>query len=35
MDLSRPIARRTVIADLGRGAFALAVLGVAGCAPSM
>jgi glyoxylase-like metal-dependent hydrolase (beta-lactamase superfamily II) len=34
MDLSRPIARRTVIADLGRGAFALAVLGLAGCAPS-
>jgi glyoxylase-like metal-dependent hydrolase (beta-lactamase superfamily II) len=34
VDLSRPIARRTVIADLGRGAFALAVLGVAGCAPT-
>lgn len=34
MDLSRPLARRTFIADLGRGAFAIAVLGVAACAPS-
>jgi glyoxylase-like metal-dependent hydrolase (beta-lactamase superfamily II) len=28
------IGRRTFLADLGRGAFAIAVLGVAGCAPS-
>jgi glyoxylase-like metal-dependent hydrolase (beta-lactamase superfamily II) len=28
------IDRRTFLADLGRGAFALAVLGVAGCAPA-
>jgi glyoxylase-like metal-dependent hydrolase (beta-lactamase superfamily II) len=28
------IDRRTFLADLGRGAFALAVIGVAGCAPS-
>ncbi len=30
----RTLARRTFVADLGRGAFALAVLGVAGCAPA-
>jgi len=30
---SRRLDRRTFVADLGRGAFALAVLGIAGCAP--
>jgi glyoxylase-like metal-dependent hydrolase (beta-lactamase superfamily II) len=34
MYASRPLDRRTFIADLGRGAFALAVLGVAACAPA-
>ena len=29
-----PIHRRTLLADLGRGAFALAVVSVAGCAPA-
>jgi glyoxylase-like metal-dependent hydrolase (beta-lactamase superfamily II) len=29
----RPVDRRTFLADLGRGSFALAVLAVAGCAP--
>jgi glyoxylase-like metal-dependent hydrolase (beta-lactamase superfamily II) len=28
------IARRTFVADLGKGAFAIAVLGLAGCAPA-
>jgi glyoxylase-like metal-dependent hydrolase (beta-lactamase superfamily II) len=31
---SQPFDRRTFIADLGRGAFALVVMGVAGCGPS-
>lgn len=31
---SRTLDRRTFVADLGRGAFALAILGVAGCAPA-
>ena len=30
-----PISRRLFLADLGRGAFAVAVLGLAGCAPSV
>lgn len=34
MDHSRTLARRTFIADMGRGAFALAVIGIAGCAPA-
>ena len=29
----QPIDRRTFIADLGRGAFALAVVGLAACSP--
>jgi glyoxylase-like metal-dependent hydrolase (beta-lactamase superfamily II) len=33
MDHARLVTRRTFLADLGRGAFALAVVGVAGCAP--
>src|SRR5688572_915586 len=28
------IARRTFLADLGRGAFAVAIVGIAGCNPS-
>jgi glyoxylase-like metal-dependent hydrolase (beta-lactamase superfamily II) len=34
MTPSRRLDRRTFVADLGRGAFALAVLGAAGCAPA-
>lgn len=34
MTAQRIVARRTFLADLGRGAFALAVLSVVGCAPS-
>lgn len=34
MHATGPIARRTFLADLGRGAFALAVVGIAGCGPS-
>jgi glyoxylase-like metal-dependent hydrolase (beta-lactamase superfamily II) len=34
MDVRQHIDRRTFLADLGRGAFALAVVGVAGCAPA-
>ena len=34
MILTRTLDRRAFVADLGRGAFALAVLGLAGCAPS-
>jgi hypothetical protein len=34
MDASRRLGRRTFVTDLGRGAVALAVLGIAGCAPS-
>ena len=30
----RLIDRRTFVTDLGRGAFAVAILGVAGCAPA-
>lgn len=35
MHASRRLDRRTFVIDLGRGAFALAVLGVAGCAPGV
>ncbi len=35
VDASRQLTRRTFIADLGRGAFALAIVGVAGCAPAL
>ena len=34
MNLSRTLDRRTFVLDLGRGSFALAVLGIAGCAPA-
>src|SRR6186997_1365910 len=30
----QPIHRRAFLADLGRGAFAFAILGVAGCSPA-
>ena len=33
MHAATPIARRTFVADLGKGAFAIAVLGIAGCGP--
>src|SRR5262245_48489216 len=33
MDAWQPLDRRTFLADMGRGAFALAVLGVAACGP--
>jgi glyoxylase-like metal-dependent hydrolase (beta-lactamase superfamily II) len=33
MLVSQPVDRRTFIADLGRGAFALVVMGFAGCGP--
>ena len=33
MHQAHPIARRTVVADLGRGTVALAVLGIVGCSP--
>lgn len=32
--LSTPIHRRTLLTDLGRGAFVLAVVGIAGCVPA-
>ena len=35
LHLSAPIDRRTFLADLGRGAFALAVVTVAGCGPAV
>ena len=34
MNLSRTLDRRTFVVDLGRGSLALAVLGIAGCAPA-
>ena len=34
MHVHRVIDRRTFIADLGRGAFALAIVGIAGCSPT-
>ena len=34
MHVHRVIDRRTFIADLGRGAFALAIVGLAGCSPT-
>ena len=34
MNQSRTLDRRTFVVDLGRGSFALAVLGIAGCAPA-
>jgi hypothetical protein len=34
MDLFLPRTRRTFLADLGRGGVALAVVTIAGCAPS-
>jgi glyoxylase-like metal-dependent hydrolase (beta-lactamase superfamily II) len=34
VNLSRTVDRRTFVVDLGRGSLALAVLGIAGCAPA-
>jgi glyoxylase-like metal-dependent hydrolase (beta-lactamase superfamily II) len=34
VNLSRTLDRRTFVVDLGRGSLALAVLGIAGCAPA-
>jgi glyoxylase-like metal-dependent hydrolase (beta-lactamase superfamily II) len=34
LDATQPLDRRTFLADLGRGAFALAILGVVGCSPA-
>lgn len=34
MNASQPLDRRTFLADLGRGAFALAIFGVVGCSPA-
>ena len=33
MNAMQPLDRRTFLADLGRGAFAIAIVGLAGCAP--
>ena len=34
MNLSRTLDRRTFVVDMGRGSLAVAVLGIAGCAPA-